>query len=401
MIRETETMLASDDEALVKWARASRSRARIESAIAMLPKIGLTVTDEAFNPKRHMVNVDNGVLNLETLDLVPHNPELMINRTIRDAYHPHAPRPRFDQFMEQIQPNPEVRDYIQRALGYTLRGDSDQRALFVAYGPSGTGKSTLMEIMRLVFGDYGAVAPSGTFKQSREKAPSNDLHRLMGRRFVTSSETAESASFDEDLLKRITGRDQLTSRGLYEEFAEWTPELVLWLATNHPPRFSSDDEALWRRVKMIPFTQQLTGEGEIFDFARKVLLPEADGIFAWLVEGLRMYQERGLDEPSCIRSGVREQQLQADNVARFLEDSTADGLLAEEETGVTRTRDLYIMYSDWCRMSGEKPYGSRRFIQHVEQTGKAVYQRDKGQSVWLGLRKVGTLTMTWGLQNGQ
>lgn len=406
MIRVTDDMMReaadSGNESLGKWAKASRSHAKITASVNLVKYIdGAVRAQSELDPDRHLLNVDNGVLNLETMELVAHHPEFMMTRIARAAYNPQAICPTFERFMEQILPQESMRSYVQRALGYTLLGDSDQRALFLAYGPSGTGKSTLMEIMRLVLGGYASVASAGTFKSTREKAPSNDLHRLRGKRFVTSSETAESASFDEDLLKRITGRDEISSRELYQEFQEWTPECVLWLATNHPPRFSSDDDALWRRVKMIPFTTQFTDD-EIPDMARRHLLPEADGILMWLLRGLREYQQHGLQEPAEVRDAVQEQRLQSDNVARFLDDQVADSILVEDETATMPTRDLLVMYQEWCRRSGERSYGSRRFILHVEQTGRATYDRSQGRSTWVGLRPAaGTSALgTWGIRPG-
>jgi len=260
--------------------------------------------------------------------------------------------------------------------------------MFLVHGPSGTGKSQFIRIMEMVLGDYACTAPPGTFKLSRDKAPSNDLHRLRGKRFVSTSETADNASFDEDLIKRITGRDQISSRALYEEFQEWTPECSIWLATNHPPRFNSDDEAIWRRAKLIPFLTQFTrGVNEIPDMARSVLWPEAPGILNWILEGVRGYLEHGLDEPEQIVESAVEHRAQSDSVVRFLDDKINEGVLTVGEDQQVSVVDLYNMYSMWSQSAGERRLGSRRFSHRLQSSGRTVTQvKNPGMpAMWVGV----------------
>jgi putative DNA primase/helicase len=228
----------------------------------------------------------------------------------------------------------------------------------------------MLETINEIFGTYGTTAQAGTFKMSRnEKAPNNDLHELRGRRFVTTSETAENASFDEDLLKRVTGRDKVRSRALYQESVEWTPELTLWLATNNPPRLNSDDNAIWSRVKLIPFQTVFLGEGQVFDYARKHLIPEAAGILNWLLRGLIDFQENGLGEPAALAEYAREQRMASDSVARFVTDRLSDGSLVASPESTVKATELFVQYVSWCRESGEKSLGSRRFGLRLESLG--------------------------------
>jgi len=397
MIKVTDDMLAQaaadDDEPLKKWARRSRSKAALENACKLMASSnpGATIKYSQFNPNSRLLNVGNGVLNMETHELLPHDAKYMMTRVFGADYQPEATCPSFEKFMAQALPDEAMRSYVQRALGYSLLGDVDQRAMFLIYGPSGTGKSTLMEAMRNLFADYGATAAPGTFKSRRESAPSNDLHGLRGSRFVTTSETAQDASFDEDTLKRITGRDRITSRNLYEQNQEWIPECTLWLATNHPPKFTSDDDAIWRRAKLIPFeTRFADSTTEIFDMARKVLAPEADGILNWLLVGLTDYLSNGLGEPEEIRESAKVHREQSSSAICFLGDMEAEGMVSfDDEKAVLSTRDLYNMYAEWCRTGGGNKLGARRFVQQIESSDRGLkYDRRSGQSVWVGIRKV-------------
>lgn len=383
----TEKMLKSDNEAERKWGSASRSHARIVSAanvMKMLP--GMAVAAGTFDPNRHMLNVTNGVLDLQDGVLRPHDKSYLMTRTFNASYNPQATCPEFEAFMGRALPDPTMRSYIQRALGYSLLGDADQRSIFLIHGPSGTGKSTLMETIRNVFGDYGTTAPASTFKSNdRGVAPSPDLHGLRGKRFVTTSETSAGALFDEDLIKRLSGRDQIQSRGLYKDFVEWTPECALWLATNNPPKFTSDDDAIWRRAKLIPFLTVFTGEGERRDMARAVLAPERDGILNWLLVGLRDYLANGLGEPEQIRELAQEQRAQSDSVVRFVDDKLADGILVLAPELSIRSSELYAMYLEWSRQVGEKGVGSRRFHNRITSNFSNVKHEKVGHTFWNGI----------------
>jgi putative DNA primase/helicase len=383
----TEQMLKSDNETERKWASASRSHARIVSAgnvMKMLP--GITVAAGTFDPNRHMLNLANGVLDLQDGVLRPHDKSYLMTRTFNASFNPQAQCPEFEAFMAAALPDTTMRNYVQRALGYSLLGDADQRSIFLIHGPSGTGKSTLMETIRNVFGDYGTTAAASTLKASdRGAAPNPDVHGLRGKRFVTTSETSANALFDEDLIKRLSGRDQIRSRDLYESYTEWTPECALWLATNNPPKFTSDDDAIWRRAKLIPFLTVFTGDGERRDMARNVLAPERDGILNWLLAGLRDYLANGLGEPEQVKELAAEQRSQSDPVARFIDEKVTDEILVMAPGQTIRTSELFAMYLEWSRQVGEKGVGSRRFFHRIQSNFPDLRHEKVGHVFWVGI----------------
>jgi putative DNA primase/helicase len=371
---------------LAKWTKQSRNASRVNAAVKLSVAFGLTYSSTEWAPNRHLVNCANGVLDLDKGELLKHDPKYLMVHTLGAAYDPDATCPQFERFMEQAVPSAEMRRYVQRALGYSLLGDADQRSIFLIHGPSGTGKSTLIETMREIFGDYGITAGAGAFRAStNQQGPTADLHMLRGRRFVTTSETAEGASFDEDLLKRLSGRDRVSSRTLYQEAVEWTPECTLWIATNNPPKFNSDDDAIWRRTKLIPFTTVFRGEGEVTDFARKMLLPEAAGILNWLLAGLRDFQAAGLQEPQEVQQLAAEQRHDSDSVARFLDDKISDGVLLEGPEYRIGVNALYIQYQNWAHSVGEKTLGNRRFGLRVQSVRGTERTREGTNAFWPGL----------------
>lgn len=379
-----------DDEAGMKWWTRAVNKSRVDAALSMIrSEPGFTVIASELNIDHHMINVENGILDLETGELQPHDPARKMTQVMGAAYDPEATCPQFEGFMERVLPDPDMRTYAQRALGYSLLGDADQRSLFLICGPSGTGKSTLMSTMELIFRDYGVSAPPGTLRAAGRDSsnPSNDLHTLRGKRFVSTSETNEHTAYNEDLIKRLTGRDRIQSRRLYQDFQDWSPVCTIWLATNHPPRFSSDDDAIWRRAKIVPFTTVLLGEGQIPDYAHNVLAGERDGILNWLLAGLSDYRRFGLGEPEAVQEAAREIRTQSDPVSRFLDDRVTDGVLARGDAEYQmRSSELYAMYAEWARQTGERPLGSRRFMNRISSGQEGLEMiRVQGTYFWRGV----------------
>lgn len=377
---------ASDNSELAKWAKSSRTLNRINATkTLMTAEQGVTISTEQMDQDRHLLNVENGTLDLTTGELLPHDSTRLITRMFGTQFNPQATCPAFEKFMTDVLPDPQVRAYVQRCLGYTLLGDADQRSLFLVHGPSGTGKSQFIEVMRYLFGQYGTTAPAGTFKHAKNDGPNNDLHMLRGKRFVATSETADGAVFDEDLIKRITGRDEMASRGLYEQFQTWSPECAVWIATNHPPKFNSDDDAIWRRAKLVPFMTQFTSDGEhkeIPDIARNVLRAELAGILNWVLAGLGAYRQMGLAEPDSVLATAREHRAQSDQVVRFLDDCTQDGRLVLGEAQTLHNNELKSMYDTWCKLTGERGLGTFRFINRLSSSGRGLTVKNQQ---WTGV----------------
>lgn len=392
-IRSTDQMKGTDDEGLDKFATQSRKIERLNAAIKIAANMpGMTKKRSAFDTFDQLINTKSCVVNISTGVTTSHDPKYMMTRLMGASFDPEATCPQFQKFMEEVLPDAAVRAYVQRAVGYSLLGKADQRALFLIYGPPGTGKSAFMDIMTKVFGDYATVAPAGTFKESRDKGPSDDVHRLRGKRFVATSETGERAAFDEDLIKRITGNDTMTTRALYQKHQEWTPECAVWIATNHAPRFTSDDDAIWRRAKMIPFLTQFTqgdGSKEIPGLARKIVAAEANGILNWILEGLADFVAQGLGEPQTVKDAANTHRQQSDSVSNFLDDKVSDGILelgADHEIGTT---ELHGMYTEWAKQTGERLIGIRRFKRSIESNDHDItYAQSGTRRVWRGVRRM-------------
>jgi putative DNA primase/helicase len=379
----------SANDALVKHANKSLSAERIGATVKMLASEKKMFAEaDDFDRHRHLLNVENGILNLTTGDLIPHDPSYLCTKKMNASYQPDAPCPRWDEYLSTVIPDPELRDFTQRMAGYTMTGNPVQRALAILYGPGGTGKSRFVEILAALFGSYGATAAESLFRSKREQnGPTNDLNDLRGARLASVSELDYGIRMDEALVKRLTGLDRITSRGLYEENQTWLPQCVIWLATNHLPRINSDDGAIWDRMKVIAFKEQITEEKKD-PYILDKLMAEADGILNWLLAGVAKYQELGLDQPERVRQSVAEYQNEQDVVRQFLEDSETEGRLLinadNHEYTILRTQ-LYAMFHEWCRANLiPSTLGQMRFNARLAAHGYGTVKRSRWY--WVGIQ---------------
>lgn len=377
-----------DDEPLRKWVQRMCRNAPPNLLAFADSSPEIVVAPEEFNKHRNLVSVRNGVVDLDDgVSFQPHHdPRHLLTREISVDYDKDATAPQFERFLQELVPDDAMRDYLQRAVGHTMLGQAGERALFLLHGPSGTGKSQFVRLMELLFGDFAQTATPQAFNASNKNSSiTNDLNDLKSARFVSLSELDENDSLNESLVKRMTGGDTAVSRALYQENRAWRVEFTLWMATNHLPRLNSDDNAIWARVKPIAFTQVVRAHGEVIrNLADKIFAEEASGILNWALEGVRQYQERGLEDVDSITAAVDDYRHQVDTVAQFVDQSIDDHVLVAGAEHQMSARTLHSMYFEWCRRNNIRPLGERRFGQRMESLG---YERRKtsAANMWFGV----------------
>ena len=361
------------------------NKGKLDAAISMFAtEPGIALTSDEFDQDPNLLNLPNGVLDLESNTFTPeHNPKLLMTKTMGASYDKDAQCPMFEQFMEDAFPDIDLRLYVQRALGYSLMGKANERVMFMLHGPSGTGKSVLTSVMSSVFGGYGATAPASTFR-IKKNTETFDLHRLRGARFVATSEMPEGQQLDEDLVKRVTGGDMVTSRGLYESYSEWRPNCVVWIATNFLPRVNSDDNAFWQRAKTISMNTEFILKGDHRLGYAQVLTKEADGILNWLIEGMEQYRLYGLAEPESVRRDIDAYRVDVDVVACFVRDRIEDGALIPQTGAQIKSSVLRAMFEAYLTENHLPNLGVRRYQNRLKAMG---YESTKvgGTSYWQGL----------------
>lgn len=330
-------------EKVARWCISSEQRSRLESAIALARMLKPIADDgQEWDADPWLLGVHNGIVDLRTGRLRPGKPEDRITMSCRPEYHSDAKASRWLQFLDEVfSGDSELVDWLQRALGYAITGDISEQLVFLLTGRGANGKSVLLSALRYTLGDYAYDAPFSTFDLYRRGDIPNDVAALHRRRFVTSSETSETARLNEARIKALTGGDTITARFLHREFFTFEPALKLFLATNYLPRVTDLSFGFWRRVRVIPFKRQFVEDAD--KHLGEKLRQEAEGILAWLVNGCLRWQEQGLEPvPAAVENAVSEYYTESDPLSEFL---SAYCVIRPDAT--VKSQDLYKAYKQW------------------------------------------------------
>lgn len=273
------------------FAKSSESKKSLD-AMKGLSKAakGIAANITEFDRDNWLFNCQNMTLGLYQREQHPHRPADMITAVSPVNYDPAATCPLWDQFLQEImQGNTDNIGFLQRAAGYSITGSSAEQCMFVLWGNGENGKTTFLEVLRFIIGDYGKAASMGMFLDTDYNAIPNDLAALAGIRFVSATESKEGRRLDEAKIKAITGGDTVNARFLHKEWFEFRPEFKIWLATNHRPAIRGTDDGIWRRIRLVPFTWQVP-QAKKDKRLRGKLIAEASGILNWMIAGLEDYQ---------------------------------------------------------------------------------------------------------------
>lgn len=370
-------------EELAKHALRSEGEKQIRSMVNLAKsEERIAVTPDQFDTNPWFLNCRNGTLDLRTGKLFPHQRNFLCSKSLSVPYEPDAKCPQWLAFIRRIMSGdlPSI-EFLQRAIGYGLTGKTSEQVLFVLYGRGANGKTTFIETVRKMLGDYARQSAFDSFVVRRNEGPRNDLARLTGARFVAAVETGEGRRLDETVIKQLTGGDTLAVRYLYREPFEFVPQLKLWLVANHKPSVKGTDEAIWRRIRLIPF------DVTIPPTERDKLLPEKlqselPGILAWCVRGCFEWQRAGLREPVRILKAGNVYRREMDILGEFIEDNFIFG-----PREYATSADIYDAASDWCIRNNEPCVSMRSLSESLRERGYKP-RKEKGKRGWLGLRLV-------------
>ncbi|MFG6599096.1 MULTISPECIES: phage/plasmid primase, P4 family [unclassified Sulfitobacter] len=371
--------VSSGDLEIIKLARHLRSASKIKKVFDLVstdPKVSRGFRD--FDRQEDEINLANGTLCLSDFSLRPHSPADCITRLADVEYDPGATCPEFDRFLSATLPD-ELRDFILRLFGYTLLGNPKEQVFTIFHGPGSNGKSTLVDIIASVLGDYSTNVEPSSFIKQKSAGVRDDLARLKGTRMVATSELATGEILDVALVKRMTGGDVITARALYKEHFEFRPQFVIFMTTNALPVIDGGDKALARRLIMVPFTNIISARQRDPNLPAKIR-SEKSGILNRLIEGLISYRKAGLVIPKEVTDEVDRYVASSDLIRAFLEDQCR---LAENEK--TPAFQLYNAYQGWCISNGTKPLSQPIFKQEITKRTKIVQRRTNKGLEWPGV----------------
>ena len=288
--------------------------------------------------------------------------------------------PLWDSFIDRITAgDPDLEAYLQRVAGYCLTGHTKEHALFFLYGTGANGKSVFVNTLAGIWGDYAITAQSDLCMASHGERHPTELARLRGARLVTATETTEGRRWDEAKIKMLTGGDTIAARFMRQDFFEFEPHFKLVISGNHKPALRSVDEAIRRRIHLIPFTVTIPPKERDPDLFDKLKV-EWPGILAWAVRGCAEWRRQGLNPPKAVRTATDDYLAGEDAFAIWTEECCE-----ADSTWFETTGDIFASWKAWAERTGEHVGTRKAFGQRLEERGLDPHRRDHGRG-FLGLR---------------
>jgi putative DNA primase/helicase len=321
--------------------------------------------------------------------LSPHRREDMISKLADADFVPDAQSPVFDAFLQRVLPNAAVRAFVQRFFGYGLTALTSEQMFVLFHGEGRNGKSTLVDIMARIMGDYSTSLPIATLvnenRTGKGSEATPDLARLPGARLVRAAEPKEGMGFDESLIKSLTSDEAITVRRLQKEFIDIYPEFKLVISANRKPTIRGNDDGIWRRVKLVPFDVQIP-EAEVDKRLSDKLWAERSGILNWAVAGCLDYLRRGgLDAPDEVKAATEEYREESDIVGAFVRQAV---IVTKDPYDTIEVGQLYPAFVRYCSRNGITPLSnvtfSRRMPKAASQAGFT--KQKQSISVYVGIQ---------------
>ena len=338
-----------------------------------------------------LLNTPSGQVDLRTGDLEDHEPNAFCSKMTTVS--PGGEAPRWAAFLDRVTAGDrELQDYMRRAIGYGLTGLTREHVLFFLHGTGANGKSVLLGTAAGVAGDYHVTASMEVFTESRTDRHPTELANLRGARLVTATETEDGRRWAESRIKALTGGDRVAARFMRQDFFEFAPQFKLFIGGNHKPGLRSVDEAIRRRLHLIPFNITIP-EAERDERLPEKLRAEWSGILAWAIRGAVEWASHGLQPPPIVRAATDEYLAAEDGLAIWL-DERCD----EERNAQETTADLFASWKRWAEQAGEYIGSKKRFTQNLASRGFEAARLGGGVRCFRGisLRKTSDADPWWG-----
>jgi putative DNA primase/helicase len=351
LIRERQAITCGSDskdrEDVLRWLLKAESAPRRRASLDLARSLAEIATDGAgWDRDPWMLGVANGAINLRTGEFGPGRAADATTLVAPVAYDPTATCPRWRRFLQEIFADyPDLPEYVQRVVGYTLTANTAEQCFWILYGTGANGKSTLIEtLQRHVFGPYATTMPfpSATWSDAMSEYQKAEL---AGKRLVTSSEVVQQGRLNEEVIKSLTGGDTIAARHPYGRPFTYVPVAKFFFRVNDKPQIRDESHGMWRRIRLVPFTQTFPEPDPTLP---EELAKEAPGILRWAVEGCLAWQAQGLGHPACVDQATRSYQSEQDSLSEFLAECCTEGFTARVKAG-----KLFNAYQAWADGRGQ------------------------------------------------
>lgn len=379
----------------ILWSLASENDPRIKGLISRFKPVCESVSVNDLDQRPLQINLSNGTYELQSGTLRDHDPADLHTRKVPIIYDPAAKEPsvflRFlhSTFARNGSPDHELINYVQRIIGYTLTGDVRERAAFIAYGGGRNGKSTLLELIRQLTGDYSGTANATTFDAERKSDKGEDIAKWVGVRYVLASEMESGTKLATARIKSLAGRDPVAVRHLYQSDFTFKPQFKIWLATNFLPSVSGSDQAIWDRLKLIPFNNRFDGAKEDKTLETK-LTAELPGILNWALDGAATWLRDGIGTCDAVASATQQYRDVSDTLKDWMDESCE----RDPTKGATATA-LHQSYYAWMQERGEEKFtvSQKTLILDLQRRGFLMGRTKGDTSVGRNLRAIAGLSV--------
>jgi putative DNA primase/helicase len=365
--------------AAVRLARHGERAAGVAGALTLAStEQGIALTHDDLDADPHLLNCANGTLDLRTLELREHDPADLLTKVTGAAYDPDAAGSCWTKFLERVQPDPDMREFLARLTGHSLEGQISEHVLPIHSGTGANGKSTYVTAVTAALGDYAAPADPELLTARSFDAHPTGTADLFGLRLAVLHESDAGRRLAEGTVKRLTGGDRIKARRMREDFWSFDPSHTFLMLTNHKPIVTGTDEGIWRRLRLVPWSVVIPAEERDEHLGDRLDL-ERSAVLAWLVDGYRQWKVAGLAEPEPVLEATRAYRAESDLIGRFL----TERCLIMAGCRV-RSVELYGAYGEWCKPEGIDPVSHTAFSTEMTNRG---FDREhtKVGKVWRGI----------------
>ena len=367
---------------LFTHALASESIKRLTSMVDVATtEPGITISQSNLDDDKYLLGVKNGVVDLRTGKLLPSTKSQMITKRANVEFDEDAQCPVWENALSQMMADDkDVVEYLQRSVGYSLTGDTREHLLFFLHGFGENGKSVFINIIQKLLNDYAAQTPVATIMKKAKGSIPNDIARLKGARFVSTTETEEDSHISDAEIKHMTGGDIVTARYLHKEFFEFKPNFKLWISGNYKP-ILGEDHGIWRRVILVPFEVTFDAKTRDDQLEDK-LTNELPGILNWAIKGCLNWQNQSLkvNPPTKIANATNEYKTDNDRI-----DSWTYVCCDKDQSFSAKSSELYESFRNWATSNGETGMSHRTFSQKMVER-RYTKKRTSAGIVFIGIK---------------
>jgi putative DNA primase/helicase len=344
------------------YAESTRSGRRDGMLAVARPSVAVVV--EQLDTSPYLLACRNGEVDLRSGELLPADRGHLVTRGVPIDYDPDARSELWDGFLSTIfAGDSELTGNVQRLAGYCATGDVGEHVVPILNGTGANGKTTFTRAISGVLGEHACTAPEGLLVETRHEQHPERLAVLRGRRLVVSSELEARSVLAEGLVKYLSGGDSVTAREMYGRRFEFDPTHKFMVVTNHLPRVRGTDEAIWRRLRVVPFSVTIPPEDRIDGLADILVKLHGQAILRWLVDGAVAYYQHGLTEGQAMHDATLAYREREDTFAQWLDECCT------EIRGRSPVRDLLAVWREWAHGNGVSPGRSQDFTRSLEAHG--------------------------------